>query len=109
MSDEQNVNPEVSVYEANRFSKALSKLSNKYQKIVEDEIDQIIADPDLGEQKKGDLNHLWVHKFKIGKQEWLLGYNWAEEKLTINLLQIGSHENYYKEAKNKRKSDLKII
>ncbi len=100
---------EVLVYETRRFAKALGKLTEAVQKSVEDEIEKVIDDPDLGEQKKGDLNHLWVHKFKIGNQEWLLGYNWNEENITIHLLQLGSHENYYKEARRQRKADLKKI
>ena len=108
MSEEQNGN-KISVYATNRFDKALGKLSENQQKTVEDEIDQIIEAPEIGEQKKGDLRHLWVHKFKIDKLEWLLGYNWNEGELIIHLLQLGSHENYYAEAKKKRKSDAKFM
>jgi len=97
------------VYETRRFAKALGKLTEAVQKSVEDEIEMVIDDPDLGEQKKGDLNHLWVHKFKINNQEWLLGYNWNEENVILHLLQLGSHENYYKEARRQRKTDLKKI
>ncbi|PCJ45345.1 MAG: addiction module toxin RelE [Gammaproteobacteria bacterium] len=100
---------EVLVYETRRFAKALGKLNEATQKSVENEIEKVIADPGLGEQKKGDLNHLWVHKFKINNQEWLLGYNWNEEKITIHLLQLGSHENYYQKARHQRKGDLKKI
>ena len=95
--------PNISVYETNRFARSLAKLSSAHQSIVEDEIEQIIAKPSLGDKKKGDLNHLWVHKFKIESQEWLLGYNWNKDELTIYLLQLGSHENYYNDArKNER-------
>ena len=108
MSEEQN-GSDISIFATNRFNKSLDNLSEKQQEIVEDEIEKIIEDPELGEQKKGDLRHLWVHKFKIDNQEWLLGYNWNEEILTIHLLQLGFHENYYKEAKQKRKVDVKFM
>ena len=108
MSEELN-GKDISVYATNRFDKTLDKLSKVQQQTVENEIDNIIEDPELGEQKKGDLRHLWVHKFKMDNQEWLLGYNWEEGQLTIHLLQLGSHENYYKEAKQKRKADVKLM
>lgn len=108
MNEKQNAD-NISVYATNRFEKALKKLDEKQQQTVEDEIDRIIEDPELGEQKKGDLNHLWVHKFKMNTQEWLLGYNWNKNELTIHLLQLGSHENYYSEAKERRKADLKFM
>ncbi|UTV30854.1 type II toxin-antitoxin system RelE/ParE family toxin [Photobacterium atrarenae] len=106
MSEEQK---EIDVFETPRFAKALKKLSEQQLKVVEDEIDKIIADPELGVQKKGDLSHLWVHKFKLESQQILLGYSWVENQLKLYLLNIGSHENYYQEMKRNRKTDLKLI
>jgi mRNA-degrading endonuclease RelE of RelBE toxin-antitoxin system len=100
---------DISVFESLRFAKALNKLSEAEQAIVENEIDKVMADPLLGEQKKGDLSHLWVHKFKIVTHEWLLGYNWNDGELTIHLLQLGSHANYYDNAKKKRKADITLM
>ncbi|SQD77839.1 type II toxin-antitoxin system RelE/ParE family toxin [Moritella yayanosii] len=106
MLEEQS---EIDVYESRRFEKALAKLSEPQLKIVEDEIEKIIDDPELGEQKKGDLSHLRVHKFKMGNQLVLLGYSWLEDKIEIYLLQFGSHENFYKKISGQRKVDLKLI
>ncbi len=41
--------------------------------------------------------------------EYLIGYNWDEGRLTIHLLQLGPHENYYKDAERRRKADLDFI
>jgi mRNA-degrading endonuclease RelE of RelBE toxin-antitoxin system len=108
MSEEQN-GSDISVYATNRFNKALAKLSENQQETVENEIDKIIGDPEIGERKKGDLSHLWVHKFKMDSREWLLGYSWNEGEVSIHLLQLGSHENYYTEAKKRRKADVKLM
>lgn len=105
MPDEQN---EIKVFESNRFAKALSKLNNAQCKVVEDEIDNIIENPEIGEQKVGDLSHLRVHKFKVKNQQMLLGYTWIESKIELYLLQLGSHENFYKKMKDSRKADLKL-
>ncbi|EGR1035019.1 type II toxin-antitoxin system RelE/ParE family toxin [Vibrio cholerae] len=108
MSEERN-GSEVEVFQTNRFEKQMNKLSQKQCELVEDEIDKIIDNPEIGTRKKGDLSHLWVHKFKLDKQEVLLGYSWVEDKLELYLLNIGSHENYYDSMKKSRKADLKLI
>lgn len=106
MSEKQN---EISVYQSRRFEKTLSKLSEAHLKDVEDQIDIIIADPDIGEQKKGDLSYLRVHKFRLNKQLALLGYAWVEDELELYLLQLGSHENFYQKMKAQRKTDAKLL
>jgi mRNA-degrading endonuclease RelE of RelBE toxin-antitoxin system len=106
MSEEQN---EINIYETRRFEKALGKLSEAQLKLVEDEIDKIIEEPEIGEIKKGNLSYLRVHKFNMKNQQVLLGYSWVEDKLELYLLHIGSHENFYQKMKGQRKVDLKLI
>jgi len=100
---------EISVYQTNRFEKALRKLPEALCQVVEDEVDKIIENPYLGELKKGDLAYLRVHKFSLNRQQVLLGYSWLEGKLELYLLQLGPHENFYDKAKDQRKSDFKLI
>ena len=106
MSEEQR---NIDIYESRRFEKALAKLPEAMLIAVEDEIEKIIENPEIGEQKKGDLAHMRVHKFKLNNQLALLGYSWIANKLEIYLLHLDSHENFYQKLKNKRKSDLKFI
>lgn len=102
MSEEQN---EIDVYESRRFEKAIKKLTETQLKFVEDEIEKIIEDPEIGDLKKGDLAFLRVHKFRLGNQLALIGYSWIEERLEIYLLQLGYHETFYKKMKEQRKVD----
>ena len=106
---EEKTGQEIEVYQTNRYLKKFKSLTPPAQEGVDDEVEKVIDDPEIGERKKGDLSHLWVHKFYIEKQEYLLGYSWIEEKLEIYLLQLGTHENYYSEQKRHRKADLKLI
>lgn len=99
MSGEQNAQ-HVKVYESPVFKKALDKLPDEDVVIIEDEIDTIIDDPEIGEQKKGDLSYLRVHKFSLNGQQVLLGYNWQKELITLHLLNIGPHENFMRKQKN---------
>lgn len=71
----------IEVYETPTFRRVFKKLSESDKVSVEDEIDKIIADPSIGEQKKGDLSYLWIHKFKLNKQLVLLGYSWLEKSM----------------------------
>ncbi|HHR5902318.1 TPA: type II toxin-antitoxin system RelE/ParE family toxin [Providencia alcalifaciens] len=103
MSEEQN---EIDVYQSARFEKSLKKMSDHDAKIVEDEIDKIIRNPSIGEQKKGDLSYLRVHKFRVNELTALLGYSWVSSKLELYLLTIGSHENFYDNQKKRTKADL---
>ncbi len=98
MSEEQN-QAEIEVYQTNRFEKALDKLPQQFRSVVEDEIDAIVENPELGELKKGDLSYLRVHKFKLNNQLTLLGYSWNQSQLIIHLLSLGSHENFYQQQK----------
>jgi len=100
---------EIEVFVSPTFRKQLKKLSDLMQDKVDDEIEVIIDDPEIGEQKKGSLSHLRVHKFKVNSQEYLLGYNWQEQRLELFLLQLGSHENYYRDANKRAKQDLRFI
>ncbi|CFQ49426.1 Uncharacterised protein [Yersinia frederiksenii] len=99
----------IDVYESGRFAKALSRLSEQQLTVVEDQIEQIIANPEMGELKKGDLSYLRVHKFQLNHQLTLLGYSWVEQKIELYLLSLSSHENFYQEQKRLRKTDLKLI
>ena len=58
-------------------------------------------DPELGERKKGDLAFLRVCKFKMSKQLTLLGYSFDDGTLTLELLALGVHENFYRDLKRR--------
>lgn len=108
MSEEKTGN-EIEVFMARRFEKKFDALSEQERKEVDDQIELIIETPEIGERKKGDLSYVWVHKFRMTNQQYLLSYSWVEDRLEIYLLSIGSHENFYDDQKKHRKADLKLI
>ena len=55
----------------------------------------------IGEQKKGDLRFLRVYKFKMVKQLTLLGYSYENNSIVLELIALGSHENFYRDIKKK--------
>ena len=66
------------------------------------EIRNIAENPSIGEEKKGDLKGVFVHKFKLKTSLYLLAYRKADKDL--ELVMIGSHENYYRDLKSFLKS-----
>lgn len=82
------------------FKKAVKKLKPNQKRDLDKAIRELMNDPLLGEPKKGDLNFLRVHKFKMNKQLTLLGYSYGDGNLTLEFMVIGSHENFYRDIKH---------
>ena len=72
------------------------------KEFLDQEVLKISQDPSLGEEKKGDLAGVFVHKFKINTMQYLLAYRKVGQDL--ELVMIGPHENYYRDLKQYLKS-----
>lgn len=81
------------------FKKAYKKLHEDQQLYVDDAIRAIVKNPAMGEEKKGDLAGVFVYKFKIHTQLFLLAYEW--DPLERMLLALGMHENFYRDLKKR--------
>ena len=64
---------------------------------LDQEIRKIADNPKIGEEKKGDLREIFVHKFKLKTAQYLLAYRKIGRDL--ELVMIGQHENYYRDLK----------
>ncbi|QLE98732.1 type II toxin-antitoxin system RelE/ParE family toxin [Neptunomonas phycophila] len=89
----------TSVLQTPSFKKAVKKLKLDQKKDLDSAIKELMEKPELGEQKKGDLAFLRVYKFKMSKQLTLLGYSFNDGTLTLELMALGSHENFYRDVK----------
>jgi len=87
------------VLQSPTFKKAVKKLNTNQKQDLDAVIKELMVDPAIGEQKKGDLSFLRVHKFKINKQLTLLGYSFDDGTLVLALLALGTHENFYRDMK----------
>ena len=79
------------------FKKAVKKLKPNQKQNLDTAVRELLADPTLGEQKKGNLSFLRVYKFKMVKQLTLLGYSFDDGELVLELIALGSHENFYRD------------
>jgi len=89
----------MEVVQTRTFKQALKKLTSKQKKELDEVVKIVMSNPYVGDQKKGDLNFLWVYKFHMNNQLTLLGYSYEDEIVTLNLLAVGSHENFYRDIK----------
>ncbi len=88
------------VRQTRRFARAYKKLVNTTLIADTDIAVRTVAhNPDVGEQKKGDLGQLWVHKFRSQGQLYLLGYTREDEVRLVYLEALGPHENFYRDLK----------
>ena len=82
------------------FKKAVKKLHQNQKKDLDKAVKELIEDPLLGDQKKGDLSFLRVYTFKMNKQLTLLGYSYQDGTVILELMALGSHENFYQDIKS---------
>ena len=90
----------MEIVQTNRFKKAYAKFHSNQLVEVNNAIKSVIGNPDIGEKKKGSLSWLRVYKFNVLRQLTLLGYSVEKNrKIVLTLVDIGSHENFYRDLK----------
>jgi mRNA-degrading endonuclease RelE of RelBE toxin-antitoxin system len=88
----------VEIIQTNRFKKAYKKLHSNQLADVNKAIEKVIENPNIGEQKKGNLSWLRVYKFRVLRQLVLLGYSIEKnKKIVLTLVSLSSHENFYRD------------
>ncbi|MBK5964123.1 addiction module toxin RelE [Thiocystis minor] len=79
------------------FKRVYKKLHPNQRLVVHAAIRAIVADPGIGEAKKGDLARVFVYKFDCIHQQFLLAYQWDETRRMF--MAVGPHENFYRNLK----------
>ena len=86
------------------FAQYVKKAHKPLQLTIEDEVDVVCVELEIGELKVGDLAGIRVHKFRFSRQEYLIAYRAPMEDvpmefLIVDFYQVGAHENFYAELK----------
>ena len=87
----------MKIIQSRSFERKIKKFTKREKKKLDEEIRTIVDNPSIGSEKKGDLRGVFVHKFKIQTNQFLLAYRFLGENL--ELIMIGPHENYYRDLK----------
>ncbi|NOZ14247.1 MAG: type II toxin-antitoxin system RelE/ParE family toxin [Acidobacteria bacterium] len=88
---------DVRVFQTARFEKQVRKLAAEQKRQLDVHVRKILADPQIGDLKRGDLAGVLVYKFHLQHQRYLLAYTASDNILT--LLMLGPHENFYRDLK----------
>ena len=89
----------MKVLQSGVFARTVKKLQKKEKAALDRAVKKVMGDPMAGDLKVGDLAGVRVFKSKVNAQQYLLGYQYSESAVTLTLLALGSHENFYRDLK----------
>ena len=86
------------------FAQFVKKASKPLQLAIEIRVAEVCNNPRIDQQKLGDLQGVFVYKFRFNTQEYLMAYQFdyfsgVTEITWIEFCQIGHHENFYTQLK----------
>ena len=87
----------ISLEQKPTLKRAYKKLHANQHAAIQAAIGALLADPTIGQEKKGDLVGVFVFNFDCVNQQFLMAYQWDESKHV--LLAAGPHENFYRVLK----------
>jgi mRNA interferase RelE/StbE len=88
----------MKIYQSRLFEKKVKKMTKVEKEALDREVRNIAENINIDEEKKGDLKGVFVHKFKIKTNLYLLAYRKCGADLELVI--IGSPENYYRDLKS---------
>jgi len=84
------------------FNRTVKRLHPNEKEILDKAIRDLMANPEAGNLKIGDLAGIRVYKFKVSQNLMLLAYKYSAETDVMNLLEYDSHENFYRDLKRRK-------
>jgi len=89
----------MQVVQTRQFEKAYKKLHKNQLVDANKAIQDVMMNPLIGTQKRGDLSDVRVYKFQMVNQLTLLAYSYEEGRLVLTFMALGPHENFYRNLK----------
>ena len=80
-----------------RFLNSKRGLPEAVQQEIDGRVRGLMEDPLQGEPKAGALKGVRVAMFKVSVQQYLLAYRFFPRPNVIELLDVGPHENFYRD------------
>ena len=88
----------MKIIQSPTFYKFVKKVDKQFKLEIDNQVKSISQNLSIGDQKKGDLQEVRVLKFKFSSCLYLLAYRIQDED--IQLIMIGTHENFYRDLKH---------
>ena len=73
----------MKLFQMPQFKRYVKKLPRQFQQVILDTVEEVLADPKIGQLKKGDLQGFRVHKFTMGRQLTLIAYKVENDSLVL--------------------------
>ncbi len=90
------------VFQSPLFVRQKNRLHPKEITALDQIVQTLLENPQIGEEKRGDLAGVYVHKFKVKAKLFLLAYEFDD--FEILLIALGPHENFYRDLKRYMKA-----
>ena len=87
----------IALHQRPAFKRVYKKLHANQRGAVHEAMRALIANPLLGEEKKGDLAGVRVRNFDCVNQPYLLAY--LHDETSRTWLALGLHANFYRDLK----------
>jgi mRNA interferase RelE/StbE len=84
---------------ARRFLRSYKRLHPNQLRAVHESLDQILRGPAIGEPKKEDLKELFVYKFLLIEENFLIAYTINDLTKEVTFEAVGPDENFYRDLK----------
>ncbi|SMN12225.1 hypothetical protein SPBRAN_438 [uncultured Candidatus Thioglobus sp.] len=92
----------MQIFQSKSFAKKVKKLTKNDKLELDKAVYLILENPSIGTEKKGDLVTIFIYKYKIKTQQYLLAYRFSNSEL--ELIKIDVHQNFYRDLKSQIKS-----
>ena len=66
------------IIQSRTFEKRVRRFQKQEKKILDQQVRKSAEAPSIGQDKRGELHGVFVHKFKIHSTQYLLSYRMAE-------------------------------
>lgn len=77
----------MKVIQSGIFKRKVKKLVKAQKLQLDEAVMAILTQPDIGDEKKGDLQGVYVHRFPMNNITYLIAYRFSTE--TLELLMLG--------------------
>lgn len=91
----------MQIVQTRRFKNTVKRLHANQKELLDEAVRTIADEPGIGEAKVGDLAGVRVYKFRMVNQLTLLAYLHETPADRLTLLTLGSHENFYRDLKER--------
>lgn len=73
----------MKVLQSKSFERKVKKLPKNDKLQLDKAIRAVIKNPELGTEKKGDLVKIFIYKYKVKTQQYLLAYRFTDSDLEL--------------------------